>query len=465
VLVRHGEPYKLKGKDRTMKIINLQANNILKLTAIDITPTDNMIMITGKNGAGKSSVLDCIVMALKGGREIPEVPIKKAANKGKIRIDLGEYTITRSFTKENTYLKIEQKSGKPIKSPQKFLDELVGNVSFDPLSFMNNEKKKQRDILLEILGFDADSLDKKEYVLRKEREAVGRDKTKLQTLYEAIPVSDITDTEEVSVEELSAQLAAGYESNNKKLREWNENELVKEKAKATIGEIKLMEDKILNLKTLVEEQKAQYLKERERLSEVETVDVEALQTKMAELSETNKTIRNNKDKQEAKRELEATTNNYDALTRQIENIGTERKQLLSSTKIPVQGLEFNESELLFNGIPLSQASDGEKLMVSLGISMALNPELRVLRIKDGSLLDASNRKILYEAIKDKDYQLWFESVGDDGDTGILIEEGEVVKVDGVPVPAIPSKPKESAPVPETVKAPEIEENKEIEEEW
>ena len=54
-----------------MKIINLQASNIKKLTAIDITPKSDVIMITGENGAGKSSVLDCITMALKGGREIP----------------------------------------------------------------------------------------------------------------------------------------------------------------------------------------------------------------------------------------------------------------------------------------------------------------------------------------------------------------------------------------------------------
>jgi hypothetical protein len=33
-------------------------------------------------------------------------------------------------------------------------------------------------------------------------------------------------------------------------------------------------------------------------------------------------------------------------------------------------------------------------------------------------------------IKEKDYQLWFESVGSDGKVGILIEGGEIVSVNG-----------------------------------
>ncbi|PIQ72342.1 hypothetical protein COV86_03525, partial [Candidatus Roizmanbacteria bacterium CG11_big_fil_rev_8_21_14_0_20_35_14] len=121
-----------------MKIINLQVENIKKLTAIDITPTDNMVLITGPNGAGKSSVLDSIVMALCGSKSIPAVPIKKGSDKGKVILNLGDYTITRSFTKDNSYLKIENSAGSSITSPQKFLDRIVGNISFDPLDFLNN---------------------------------------------------------------------------------------------------------------------------------------------------------------------------------------------------------------------------------------------------------------------------------------------------------------------------------------
>ena len=95
-----------------MRILRLEAENFKKLVAIDITPTGDIIHITGKNGAGKSSVLDCIVALLCGEKAIEAVPVRKGQKKGKIKaelgtIDMGEYTVTRSFTEGNTYLKIE----------------------------------------------------------------------------------------------------------------------------------------------------------------------------------------------------------------------------------------------------------------------------------------------------------------------------------------------------------------------
>ena len=122
--------------------------------------------------------------------------------------------------------------------------------------------------------------------------------------------------------------------------------------------------------------------------------------------------------------------------------------------MPVSGLSFDESEIFYNEIPLAQCSDGEKLMVSLGISMALNPDLRVLRIKDGSLLGPKNMEILKQTVQEKDYQLWIERVMDkegynnNGKVGIFIEEGEITEVEGEK-PVKVSKTKTS-PVPTAV---------------
>jgi hypothetical protein len=112
----------------------------------------------------------------------------------------------------------------------------------------------------------------------------------------------------------------------------------------------------------------------------------------------------------------------------------------------VEGLTFDSDGLLYHDIPLSQCSDGEKLMVSMGISMALNPTMRVVRIKDGSLLGPRNMKILEQMCKDKDFQLFLEKVNDregyekGGKIGIFIEEGEAEGdciVEDVPEPTIP----------------------------
>jgi len=114
---------------------------------------------------------------------------------------------------------------------------------------------------------------------------------------------------------------------------------------------------------------------------------------------------------------------------------------------------------LYNDIPLSQCSDGEKLMVSMRISMALNPKVRILRIKDGSLLGPKNLEILREMVKEEEYQLWLESVqGRDqydksGQVGIFITEG-VAEGDGVlsePEPECEPAPKPKSPKKEAFK--------------
>ena len=61
-----------------MRILRLAAENILRLVAVEISPDGNLVKITGKNGAGKSAVLNTIWLGLGGGeaqRQLPE-PIR-----------------------------------------------------------------------------------------------------------------------------------------------------------------------------------------------------------------------------------------------------------------------------------------------------------------------------------------------------------------------------------------------------
>ena len=111
-----------------MKIINLQAENIKRLKAVEITPQGNAVVLGGENGAGKSSVLDSIMMALGGGRTICEQPIRDGETRASIRLDLGKYVVERKFTKGKSYLTVTQADGAEIKSPQAMLDELIGSL-------------------------------------------------------------------------------------------------------------------------------------------------------------------------------------------------------------------------------------------------------------------------------------------------------------------------------------------------
>ena len=443
-------------KSDSMKILRFYAENVLKLKAVEIVPKDNMVEIRGKNASGKSSILDSIVMALAGGKSIPEKPINKGADKGKIVIELPMYKITRSFTKDNSYLAIEAVDGSKVKSPQKFLDDLVGSISFDPLEFINKEGAEQRRVVLELIGVDVDALDKEEKELRDQRTIIGRDvKTAKATLDGLTFDQEVGVAEEVSVTDIAGKMNTDMEFNVRWDALNTSNEYRKEQARENRKKIEEHKAEIIKLETANNNLKAEYETTLAELNAEPKRDISDVQSQIAAAEDTNRKIRSNKLYLDAKEKHADQTKLYDSKTTEIETVEKKRKIALEGAKMPVVGLTFDENGLLYDGIPLAQASDGQKLMIGLQISMALNPTLRVLRIKDGSLLDNDNRAIIREIIKDQDFQLWMESVSDDKNVGIFIEDGGVVAIDG----KAQAKPKEVkkavAPVKEVVEKEDV----------
>ena len=80
-----------------MKIISLTAENIKKLVVVEITPQGNLVEITGKNGAGKTSVLDAIWWALAGASHIQTKPNRTGATNAPRKLYLGEVGVPRTF--------------------------------------------------------------------------------------------------------------------------------------------------------------------------------------------------------------------------------------------------------------------------------------------------------------------------------------------------------------------------------
>ena len=135
-----------------MKIIALQAENIKRIVAIDIRPDTNVVQITGKNGQGKTSVLDAIWWCLAGAGKTQSQPIRKGNDEGYVTIDLGEMIVTRTFKinkdgETTSSLRVENKDGVKFSSPQAMLDKMLGDLTFDPLAFARMDAKKQFDTL------------------------------------------------------------------------------------------------------------------------------------------------------------------------------------------------------------------------------------------------------------------------------------------------------------------------------
>ena len=163
-----------------MKIIGLQSQNIKRLKAVNLSLDDkgNLIIISGKNAQGKSSLLDSIWMALGGKKAIPDKPIREGEETAEISIDVqGEklsFTVKRLFTKKGSELSITNKDGKHYSNPQEMLNHLIGNLTFDPLEFTRLATKKQVSQLMDLTGLNFDELDLEVKAMREDRTTLGR---------------------------------------------------------------------------------------------------------------------------------------------------------------------------------------------------------------------------------------------------------------------------------------------------
>jgi len=160
-----------------MKIVELKSSNIKKIKAVELQldANKNVVLITGRNGQGKTSILDSIWYALGGKKAVQDKPIRDGEEKGEIEIDVDGYLVKRSFTEKGSYLTVNSKEGQKYSNPQEFLDYIMGNLSFDPLEFSRMDGRKQIDELNKIVGIDLNAFDQKKKDLTQERLMVGRE--------------------------------------------------------------------------------------------------------------------------------------------------------------------------------------------------------------------------------------------------------------------------------------------------
>jgi hypothetical protein len=129
------------------------------------------------------------------------------------------------------------------------------------------------------------------------------------------------------------------------------------------------------------------------------------------------------------------------LTKRLDDITAAKAKQIADAKYPIQGLGFSSlGTVTFNGIPFEQLSTAQRLKISAAIGFALNPKLRVMLIRDGSVMDENTLAELIKVAEAHDTQLWIERVGKtlDGELpGVIIEDGTVVQST---LPQIPEAP-------------------------
>ena len=401
-----------------MKITKLSTTNYKNAVRVDLDldQNGNLIFIAGNNGAGKTSVLDSIAAALGGanGKATPK-PIRDGETKAEIVLETEELVVTRRFTPSGSTLSVTSKDGAKFSKGQAKLDELVGKLSMDPFAFTQLDDKKQLAQLLDLveLPFNPDVLEAERSTVFAERTNVNRSVKEYEEqlkAYEEVPEG--TPSAEVSVSELLDQYRAG-QAENAKISD------AKKKVFDLAYSVRTLEEQLELARGLYESALEDPNQSREQ------IDLAEIQVKIDGAEETNRAVRKAQERGRLEFKLETTREEAAELTAKLGEIDKTKSDGLAAAQFPVTGLGFDTDGVTYNGVPFKQASTAEQIRVSMGMAIALNPKLRVIRITDGSLLDANSMALIEEMARENDYQVWLEIVGEGPDGAYTIVDGEV----------------------------------------
>lgn len=411
------------------RIIELRASGFARLTAVTIRPDGALVQITGKNGQGKTSCLNAIWTALKGRAVAPVQPINKNAEEARLQLDLGTMVVTRTFRKSKhdeitSDLKVTMADGSRVGAkPQALIDAMLGDLSFDPLEFARLPAKAQFDRIKALVpGFDFDAnQEQREHAFARRtetnRDAKNAHARALGVVLPPGPKPRVPDTED-----LVARLTAANQANTERRAKRAQRQQAADDIEAKLDEAERL---VARAEALSKEAAAA----RAALDKMPAIpadlDTDAIAGEIASSDGLRQIAARHDERARHQREAEEAERLSETLTAFIGTCDAEKREAIAGAKMPVKGLSFGDGEVLLNDLPFSQAGTAEKIAASVGIGMALNPDLRVMLIDEGSELDSDSLAAVAKLAEARDYQVWCCRVEESGKVGFVIEDGAV----------------------------------------
>lgn len=144
-----------------MKISRLRIKNLYGISEYE--GNGDSVEIDGKNGVGKTSVIDAVRYALTNKSDRDYI-VRNGEREGEIIIetDTGLRINRKARTNQADYKSVKQ-NGREVGSPESFLRDLFTPLQLSPVEFMSMDKKHQNAVILDMIDYDWDMSKIKEW--------------------------------------------------------------------------------------------------------------------------------------------------------------------------------------------------------------------------------------------------------------------------------------------------------------
>lgn len=422
----------------SVKIRQLEIENVKRVKAVTLTPTENgLTVIGGRNGQGKTSVLDAIAWALGGNKLKPSESQRiGSAAPPSIHIELSNGLVVERKGKSSA-LHVIDPSGQ--KAGQQLLDSFIEKLALNLPKFMDARNDEKAETLLQIIGVGDQLavLDRQEKSLYNQRLEVGRIADRKKKHAEEMAWYPDAPAEPVSASELiqrqQAILAKNGENQRKREKEAHYNKV--------LAEAQIAFDRAKAALKQAEQDCVTARKAAENLQDESTAELEQ---DIANIDAINTKVRANAEKNRVQAEADELAGQYGDLTQQIESVKEQRMKLLDSADMPLPGLSVQDGELTYNGQKWDCMSGAEQLQVATAIVRKLNPDCGFVIMDKLEQMDPETLAAFGRWLEGEGLQVIATRVGTDDTCSIIIEDG-YIKEDR------PQEVPQSAPKAETPK--------------
>lgn len=405
----------------SVKINELQIENVKRIKAVKLEPTENgLTIVGGKNNQGKTSVLDSIAWALGGDRFKPS----QANREGSVVQPYLKITLSNGIvverTGKNSSLKVIDSNGN--KGGQQLLNEFIESFALNLPKFLQATANEKANILLKIIGVgdklaELEQAETEKYNQRHTIGQIAQQKKKYadeMVHYDGVPSEPVSASELIQQQQEILFTNAQNQKKREHLKELKEKKSTLENALAQVNaDLELAE---LSAKDLVDRSTAEL---EENIEQIDKLNIK---------------IRSNLDKERAEETAHDFQTQYDTLTNELEQIREDKKKLLDNADLPLPELSVVNGEITYKGMKWDNMSGSEQLRVSTAIIRKLNPECGFVLVDKLEQMDNETLQEFAQWLEGEELQVIATRVGTGDECSIIIEDGYSVSQNDTETP-------------------------------